>query len=389
MEGYAEQLAFTAKMNREIAALQFISRCLGNDERPESISTLRTAIRSGQLPWEAVVNLANNHLLTPALWVVLKQKNLSDDLPDELRDYLRELHQLSRERNAKLQTQLLEAVRELNRIDISPVLLKGAMHLVTDMYGDQGARIMSDIDLLVPRDAVDECLTVLHGLGYAADEDIHNDYHENHHHCAPLFRRGDYGSLEIHRSLTESPYADILPTEVALAEAQTLECQGLAMKALSPTHRLLHNILHSQLVDHNHADGIFPLRSLHEVITESRANPERVNWSDIHSRLEHHNRGEELQAYRYMAHKLFGMPFPEGTGKTFSSWLYYQRCCAQLSWPWANAWGLRLGRYSADKMEKKYGCGKGWIAVNRARLRQFTGSEPALLLELKDGPRHS
>ena len=373
MEGYAEQLAFPAKMNQEIAALQFISRCLRNDERPESVSALRTAIRSGQLPWEAVVNLANNHLLTPALWVVLKQKNLSDELPDELRDYLRELHQLSRQRNAKLQTQLLEAVRELNRIDISPVLLKGAMHLVTDMYGDPGSRIMSDIDLLVPRDTVDECLTVLHGLGYAAEEDTHNDYHENHHHCAPLFRRGDYGSLEIHHRLTESPYADSLSTEVALAEAQTLEFQGLAMKALSPTHRLLHNILHSQLVDHNHADGIFPLRSLHEVITESRANPESVDWSDIRSRLEHHDRGEELQAYLYMANKLFGMPIPEGVRKTLPSRLYYQRCCAQLSWQWANEWGLRLGRYSADKMEKKYGCGKGWIGVYRARFRQFRG----------------
>ena len=348
-------IGFPRKMNQEIAALQFISRCLRNDERPESVSALRTAIRSAQLPWEAVVNLANDHLLTPALWVVLKRKNLSDELPDELRDYLRELHQLSRERNAKLQTQLLEAIRELNRIDISPVLLKGAMHLVTDMYGDPGARIMSDIDLLVPRDTVAECLTALHGLGYNAEEDIHNDYHEDHHHCAPLFRPGDYGSLEIHRSLTESPYADILPTEVALAEAQALEFQGLAMKALSPTHRLLHNILHSQLVDHNYAYGIIPLRSLHEVVTESAARQDKVDWSIIQSRMEQHNRGNVLQAYLYMAHQLFGMQFPAGTGKTLANRLYYQRCCAQLRWQWVNEWGLRLGRYSADTMRKRYG----------------------------------
>ena len=86
-------------MNPQIAALQFITRCLSDDARPESIAVLRTAIHSGQLPWEAVVSLANNHLLTPAMWVVLKNKNLTDELPDELRDYLRELHQLSKERN--------------------------------------------------------------------------------------------------------------------------------------------------------------------------------------------------------------------------------------------------------------------------------------------------
>ncbi|MEN8761064.1 MAG: nucleotidyltransferase family protein [Thiogranum sp.] len=376
-------------MNPQIAALQFITRCLSNDVRPESISALRTAIHSQQLPWEAVVSLANNHLLTPVLWVVLTKKNLTDELPDELRDYLRELHQLNKERNAKLRAQLLEAVRQLNRIDITPVLLKGAMHLVTDVYGDPGARIMTDIDLLVPREKIDACLHALHELGYEAEEDIHSDYHEDHHHCAPLFRPGDYGSLEVHRSLTENPYVDILPTEIGLAEAQPLDFKGLSMKALSPTHRLLHNILHSQLVDHNHADGIIPLRSLHEVITESTANQERIDWSIIQSRMEQHNRGNALRAYLYLAHKLFGTSFPEGVGKTLSSRLYYQRCCAQLSWQWANEWGLRLGRYSADTMRKRYGCENGWIAVNRARFWQLRGRVSAFLEELRNKPRNS
>jgi hypothetical protein len=376
-------------MNPQIAALQFITHCLSNDVRPESISALRTAIHSEKQPWEAVVSLANNHLLTPAMWVALKKKNLTAELPDELRDYLHELHQMSKERNAKLRAQLLEAVRRLNRIDITPVLLKGAMHLVTDVYGDTGARIMTDIDLLVPREKIDACLPALHDLGYEAEEDIHNDYHEDHHHCAPLFRPGDYGSLEIHRSLTENTYADILPTEIGLAEAQPLEFQGLSMKVLSPTHRLLHNILHSQLVDHNHADGIFPLRSLHEVVTESTANQQRVDWSIIQSRMEQHKRGKALGAYLYMAHTLFGMSFPKGMEKTLSSQLYYQRCCAQLSWQWVNQWGLRLGRYSADTMHRRYGCGNGWIAVNRARFQQFRGRGSRLLDELRNKPLNS
>jgi len=376
-------------MNPQITALKFISRCLNDDARPGSIAALRTAIHSEPLSWEAVVSLANNHLLTPAMWVVLNKKNLTVELPDGLRDYLRELHQLSKERNAQLQTQLLEAVRQLNHIDITPVLLKGAMHLVTDLYGDSGARIMTDIDLLVPRDKIDECLTTLHGLGYEADEDINNDYHEDHHHCAPLFRPGDYGSLEIHRSLTESPTVDILPTEIGLAEAQPLEFQGLSMKVLSPTHRLLHNILHSQLVDHNYADGIIPLRSLHEVVTESSANQGSVDWPIIQSRMEQHNRGEALGAYLYMAHTLFGMSFPETMGKTLSSRLYYQRCCAQLSWRWANEWGLRLGRYSADTIRKRYGCGNGWIAVNRARLRLLKDKVYIFLAGFRNKPQNS
>ena len=381
-----ETISFLSTMNQQIAALEFISHCLSNDVRADSVSALRTAIRSERLPWEAVVSLANSHLLTPVIWAALNKKKLSDELPIELRDYLTELHRLSRERNAKLQTQLLEAVRQLNLIQVAPVLLKGAMHLVTDMYDDPGARVMSDIDLLVPEDRIADCLIALHGLGYEAEVDIHDDYHEDHHHCPPLFRPGDYGSLELHRGLTESPYSDILPTELALAEAQPMNFRGHAMKILSPTHRLLHNMVHSQFVDHNYADGMIPLRSLHEAFTECRANHGRVEWPTIQRRMAQYNRGGALRAYLYMAYRLFAMPFPESIAKTPFSWLYYQRCRAQLSWQWADQWGLRLGRYSADKMRKRYGCGNGWLAVNLARFRQLTGRNSTFLTELRGKP---
>ena len=93
-------------MNQRIKALFFISRCLANDTRPESIAALRTEIHSGHLSWEAVVSLANGQLITPALWAVLKNKDLAEELPTDLRNYLDELHRLNVERNTHLQTQL-------------------------------------------------------------------------------------------------------------------------------------------------------------------------------------------------------------------------------------------------------------------------------------------
>lgn len=262
-------------MNQRTTALKFISSCLSNNDRPQAIADLRMAIRSGMLPWEVTVGLANDHLLTPALWVMLNRKGLTEELPDELRDYLRELHKLSKERNTHLQAQLLEAIQQLNSIEIVPVLLKGAMHLVSNIYADTGMRIMSDIDLLVAREDVDNCLTALHKLGYQSEPDSEHDYPENHHHCAPLFRPGDYASLEIHRELTEGA-AETLPAQLALAQAEPLLFRGLSMKVLSPAHRALHNILHSQITDHNYSTGRIPLRSLHEVVTESNARQTRL-----------------------------------------------------------------------------------------------------------------
>lgn len=370
-------------MNQRIKALFFITRCLAKDTRPESIAALRAEMNSGPLSWEAVVNLANSQLITPALWVALKKKGLTEELPGDLRNYLDELHQLNVERNAHLQAQLLEAVQQLNSINVSPVLLKGAMHLVTDMYGDPGARIMSDIDLLIPVDAIDQCLTALHELQYEFVEDIHNDYHEEYHHCAPLVRPGAYGSLEIHRSLMESPYDEILPTELALAEAEPLVSHGLSMDVLSPTHRALHNILHSQLVDRNYHAGIFSLRSLHEMVTESTVCQETLNWSVIHSVMESKKRSNVLRTYLYQAHRLLGFPLPASIQKTPGCWLYYWRCVAGLGWQQINTMGQRMQRYSADNIRRIYGCDDGWVPVNLARLKQVKRRIATYIAEAK------
>jgi Uncharacterised nucleotidyltransferase len=358
-------------MKEPLQALDFVARALGEDLRPGDTGELRSRIRSGRIPWEAVVQLANNQLLAPALWVALNRQGLADDLPDDLCDYLAQLHQMSCERNQHLRAQLLEAVQQLNTAGIVPVLLKGSKHLVCAIYSDPGVRIMSDIDILVGREEIAPSVQALQQLGYRADADERGDYPAEHHQYAPLFRPGDYAKLEIHRSLMEMPFEAILPAQMARAGAEPLEVDGARMQALSPTHRILHNIIHSQLVDMNHVDGTIALRSLHEVATESAYSAGAVNWSTIRSRLAQHNRLRELRAYTYMASRLLGVDYPVNLRHTPGTRLYYQRCRMQLRWEWADRWSIRLGRFSPDKLQKRYGYGDNPLAIYRARLRQL------------------
>jgi hypothetical protein len=358
------QFAF---LNQRLAALKFISHCLTDNAEAEAVRRLRTEIHAGCLSWESVVGIANEHLLTPALWVALNNKGLAEEIPEDLGNYLRELHHLSKERNQHLQTQLLEAVKQLNSIGIVPVLLKGALHLVADLYGDSGIRIMTDIDLLVPKDELEKSLDVLHQLGYRG-EDSEGIFDQHHHHCAPLFRPGDYGAMELHHDLLMKGFRQILPVEVALAQSEPLEFNGASMKVLSPTHRILHNILHSQLIDRHYPEGVLPFRSLHEVVTESNASRNRLDWSYIRKVMESNKRGNVLDSYLYMAHRLFKLPLPGGGRRKMRSLLYYTRCQMQTGWPWLDVWGHRIGRLSADNICRAYGCRRGWLPVNRARL---------------------
>ena len=63
-------------MSERVAALAFCGRCLGVDHGAETIATLRSEIRSGGVAWESVVSVANEHLITPALCVALRDKGL-------------------------------------------------------------------------------------------------------------------------------------------------------------------------------------------------------------------------------------------------------------------------------------------------------------------------
>jgi hypothetical protein len=229
---------------------------------------------------------------------------------------------------------------------------------------------MSDIDLLVPEKETTKCMTALQELGYKIREEKLDDYPEQHHHCPPLFRSGDYADIEIHRKLMDG-YSDILSAETALAHTDTLMIQGIPIRVLSPSHRALHNILHSQLVDHNYLAGILSLRSLHEMVIESVAYADKLNWSLIHSLMERHNRGEVLRTYLYQAHRLLKFPLPTGIQKTPGCWLYYWRCIAELGWQQLDKMGRRMQRYSAENICRIYGCNDGWIPVNIARLKQL------------------
>ena len=71
-----------------------------------------------------------------------------------------------------------------NNLDV--ILLKGAAALADDLYGDLGARLMSDVDLLVSRAHQEQVENALLELGFEVGQaDQENIFFEGHHHLPP------------------------------------------------------------------------------------------------------------------------------------------------------------------------------------------------------------
>jgi len=155
----------------QLAQIRFLCRCLMPDYAPLPEEALRGA------DWPQIFQIAGEHLVTPPLAGALARSPHWASLPPEYRDYLSAVRELNQLRNATLRRELLTAIREINRLGVEPVLLKGAICLMSRPYEGSEDRVMGDLDLLVPVDAIEPVFGMLqqrgYGIEHGSDADVH------------------------------------------------------------------------------------------------------------------------------------------------------------------------------------------------------------------------
>ncbi len=134
------------EIKKEELLLLRLCRLEFSQAQNEEISSLVQSIHD----WNYFITLANAHGVIALACHNLGKLNLSDAVPADISSALRSslMKSLSRnEFNTRITT---EALRLLNRAQIRVILLKG-MALELSVYGNQGLRQMSDVDVLIDR----------------------------------------------------------------------------------------------------------------------------------------------------------------------------------------------------------------------------------------------
>ena len=341
-------------MNRHTAALDFIGSCLSTDESSGPTEADCSHIAALPYGWEAVVEVANDTWVAPALWTALERTSSSRWLPDDLCRYLSQLHRLNRRRNEKLKNETLDAVYHLNRTGIVPTLLKGSASLFTGVFQDVGDRMMRDIDILVRPYEIEsarECLQTLRYTPYPA-EDI--DY-RSHHHIEPLWRPGAVGSIELHRRAFYSVPSP-LSEDCLFRAASRMDVDGASMNVLWPTHQALHSFWHSEVNDEHYELGDISIRYLHELVMLDVRYADAIDWTVIRSAVQPHGVGHVLEAYLYLAHRLMGMTLPDAVSPGVMSRLHYLRCRARMRSGWVRSFerASRSARYRLGRLASRW-----------------------------------
>src|SRR5205814_10594214 len=123
--------------------------------------------------------------------------------------HLHAAHRSNVGRNMVLRATSWELAGALNRAGIVPLFLKGSLYLVDGTFPDIGARVMSDLDLLVRSEEVGRAIQSLEALGWVANPK--EAY--LHPHEIPLARRGAVHVVELHTSVGDRPLPAVLPTD--------------------------------------------------------------------------------------------------------------------------------------------------------------------------------
>jgi hypothetical protein len=182
-------------------------------------------------------------------------------LPEDFSFYLDFIHAENTRRNRALRAQLGEAAACLNRIGIEPLLLKGAIRLVDGLYPDPGWRFMRDLDLLVPRDRIEQAVACLASLGYRFPRNV-TETPPDYKHLPPLCRDGAGAVLEIHTGLLD--LRDVCPAEHVVARSRPVDLDGVRARVPDPADQIAHLICHDRFDAQLRHSGMFLLRNVFE-----------------------------------------------------------------------------------------------------------------------------
>ena len=94
----------------------------------------------------------------------------------------------------------LELISELNKINITPTLLKG-ISISTELYPKAYYRAMCDVDILVEEHEIEQVEKIMGKLGYEQSSLLPLPFYETHHHTIPWQHKTKDVWFEIHRKL--------------------------------------------------------------------------------------------------------------------------------------------------------------------------------------------
>ncbi len=207
--------------------------------RPSSMAALRPS------QWDLLVRQARSADMLARLAINCRDQGLWDAVPAPPRRHLESALNLMLRQHRALQWEVDMVALAMARAGVPLVLLKGAAYAMSGLAAARG-RMMSDVDVLVPREALPEVESALMRHGWVSEAKTAYDerYYRTWMHEVPPMRHFHRGTvIDVHHAIVPLS-ARAHPSSAALLAAVRPVRPGSTVRSLGPLDMLLHSASH-------------------------------------------------------------------------------------------------------------------------------------------------
>jgi hypothetical protein len=195
--------------------------------------------------WDLLLRQAHHAGLTSRLYHVLRQAGCDEAIPAPARWHFEAADTLAARQQVAVRWEIAQVKKALGTAGIPLLLLKGAAYVAAGLPAAQG-RLFNDLDILVPREALDAAESALmlagwHATGLSAYDQRY--YRRWMHEIPPLQHVQRATVIDVHHAIL--PDTARSRPDPARLRAQAVAVPGLpGVRVLSATDRILHSAAH-------------------------------------------------------------------------------------------------------------------------------------------------
>lgn len=234
-------------MNDRARAFDLLCEYLSVRPSSNIVEELTAAAETTPSFWVEFIRISKEQLVGPALGLSFETHGLSGMLPSVVERYCRAILRLNRARNKQIRAEAIALTEALNRIDVVPVFLKGGSNLLSGLYEDAGARILSDLDVLIPIDRARDCARHLTAMGF---EEPLTKSHPRDHSVGVFLGEHSAAPIDLHHEVVAWPNRRLLSARETIRDSVRCNLDGVTAAVPSLTHQIIINIGHAHLNDY-------------------------------------------------------------------------------------------------------------------------------------------
>ncbi len=318
-------------------ALKVLCQCISPIQNRQEILSI---VGSSDFNWDHIIYSSGQHLVSPALWFYLQQKEISPLLNTEQQEYLKLIYDLNLSRNNQIKNQLFLLLPDFNAGGIEPVLLKGIASLLGELYESPGIRILGDIDILVPEEKLDIAKNIMLDHGYTYTPFPNQNIDVEHRHLPGFVHEKYPVAIEVHRFPVAEKHFGWVNSTAAQNDSTQLSLEMGVVRMPSPEFRLLHNFCHCQLGDRGFFRACINARQMLEWVKLRDKYETEFDWVSIQQKVGENSAVSAWAGYLMVAEEYFSQEMiPETQTPLLAKFFMYRLQCGERH---AMCWKLNL-----------------------------------------------